>query len=126
MKDIPKISEAEWEIMKIIWEKAPVTSSEIIDSLSDKKDWTAKTVKSFLNRMLNKQVIGFEKSGRNYLYHSLVSEEECIRMESESFLSRVYGGAVDLLFSHYLKNEKLSDQEIENLQNILKNQKEKR
>lgn len=125
MKDAPKISEAEWEIMKIIWKKAPVTSDEIIDSLSDKKDWTAKTVKSFLNRLLNKQVIGFKKSGRNYLYHPLISEEECISMESDSFLNRVYDGAVELLFSHYLKNEKLSDEEIENLQKILTNKKEK-
>lgn len=119
MKDMPKISEAEWEIMKIIWRKAPVTSDEIIESLSSKKDWTTKTVKSFLNRLLNKQVIGYDKSGRNYLYYSMLSEEECIRVESESFLARVYDGAVEMLFSHYLKNESLSDQEIENLQKIL-------
>lgn len=125
MKAVPKISEAEWEIMKIIWKKAPVTSDEIINSLSDKKDWTAKTVKSFLNRLLNKQVIGFEKSGRNYLYHPLISEEECISMESNSFLNRVYDGAVELLFSHYLNNEALSDQEIENLQKILTEKKRK-
>jgi BlaI family transcriptional regulator, penicillinase repressor len=123
MKDIPKISEAEWEIMKIIWRKAPVTSDEIIESLSSKKSWTAKTVKSFLNRLLNKQVIGYEKSGRNYRYYSLLSEEECVRMESESFLARVYDGAVEILFSHYLKNESLSDQEIENLQKILLDKK---
>lgn len=126
MKDAPKISEAEWEIMKIIWKKAPVTSDEIISGLSDKKDWTPKTVKSFLNRLLNKQVIGFEKSGRNYLYHPIISEEECISIESASFLNRVYDGAVDLLFSHYLKNEDLSDAEIENLQKILMSKKEER
>lgn len=125
MKDSPRISDAEWEIMKIIWKKAPVTSDEIINNLSDKKDWTAKTVKSFLNRLLNKQVIGFEKTGRNYLYHPLISEEECISMESRSFLNRVYDGTVELLFSHYLKNEKLSEQEIENLQKILTSKKEK-
>lgn len=123
MKDMPKISEAEWMIMKIIWRKAPVTSDEIIESLSSKKDWTTKTVKSFLNRLLNKQVIGYEKSGRNYLYYSILSEEECIRVESESFLARVYDGAVEMLFSHYLKNESLSDQEIENLQKILLDKK---
>lgn len=123
MKDMPKISEAEWMIMKIIWRKAPVTSDEIIESLSSKKDWTTKTVKSFLNRLLNKQVIGYEKSGRNYLYYSILSEEDCIRVESESFLARVYDGAVEMLFSHYLKNESLSDQEIENLQKILLDKK---
>lgn len=126
MKDAVKISEAEWEIMKIIWRKAPVTSDEIIEDLSSKKDWTSKTVKSFLNRLLNKQVIGYEKSGRNYLYHPLLSEEECIDMESKSFLDRIYDGAVEMLFSHYLKNEKLSNQEIENLQKILLERKKEK
>lgn len=114
-----KISEAEWEIMKIIWKKTPVGSEEIIQDLSSKKDWSSKTVKSFLNRLLNKQVIGYVKSGRNYLYHPLLSEEECIEMESKSFLDRVYDGAVGMMFSHYLKNEKLSDEELENLQRLL-------
>jgi BlaI family penicillinase repressor len=123
MDGISKISDAEWEIMKIIWRKAPVTSDEIIESLSAKKDWTPKTVKSFLNRLLNKQVIGFTKSGRNYLYHPILSEEECINLESRSFIDRVYDGAVEMLFSHYLKEEKLSDKEIENLQKILLSRK---
>ena len=83
-----KISEAEWEIMKIIWKKAPVGSDEIIQDLSSKKDWSSKTVKSFLNRLLNKEMIGYDKSGRSYLYHPLLSEEECIEMESKSFLDR--------------------------------------
>ncbi|WP_027399140.1 BlaI/MecI/CopY family transcriptional regulator [Anaerovorax odorimutans] len=122
---MPKISESEWEIMKIVWEKHPVTSEEIIKSLSNKKDWTAKTVKSFLNRLLKKEVIGFEKSGRNYLYYPLFSEEECISFESETFLNRVYGGAIELLFSHYLKHEVLSDKELENLEKILHERKRK-
>lgn len=123
MGETSKISEAEWEIMKVIWKRAPVTSEEIIENLEGKKEWTAKTVKSFLNRLLNKGVIGYEKQGRNYLYSPLLSEEECINEESESFLNRVYDGAVDLLFSHYLKKEKLSDDEIETLQKILMEKK---
>lgn len=123
MERIPKISEAEWEIMKIIWKKSPVTSEQIIDELAVKKEWNPKTVKSFLNRLVNKEAIGYTKSGRNYLYHPIVTEEECVSMESQSFLNRVYDGAIEMLFSHYLKREKLSNKEIEKLQKILLDKK---
>jgi BlaI family penicillinase repressor len=123
MDNMPKISEAEWEIMKIIWRKTPVTSDEIIKDLSDKKEWSSKTVKSFLNRLVNKGVIGFTKMGRNYLYHPLVTEEECVSQESESFLNRIYDGAVEMLFSHFLSKKSLSKDELEKLEKILLDQK---
>lgn len=119
MNIIPKISDAEWEIMKIIWKRNPIKSDEIIDELSEKKEWNPKTVKSFLNRLVNKEAIGFTKEGRNYLYHPLVTEEECINQESESFLNRIYDGAIEMLFSHYLKKEELSKEEINKLKKIL-------
>lgn len=119
MERTPKISEAEWEIMKIIWKKEPVTSEQIIEELAPRKEWSPKTVKSFLNRLVNKEAIGYTKAGRNYLYTPILTEEECIGSESQSFLNRVYDGAVEMLFSHYLKKESLSDEEIENLQRIL-------
>jgi BlaI family penicillinase repressor len=123
MKDTPKISEAEWEIMKVIWRNTPVTSEEIIESLSSRKDWSPKTVKSFLNRLVNKSAIGYTKFGRTYLYHPMITEDECVSLESESFLNRVYDGAVGLLFSHYLKREQLSEQDIESLKEILLDKK---
>lgn len=124
MKDIPKISAAEWEVMKLLWKENPLTSEKIINSLTEKMDWSTQTVKTFITRLLKKKAIGFEKEGRAYNYYPLVSEDECIKAENQSFLEKVYDGAVNMLFTRFLEEEKLSQEEIEELEQILKEKKE--
>lgn len=125
MSTLPKISEAEWEIMKLIWKSNPITSVEIINLLSGRMMWSAQTIKTFLTRLIKKEVIGFEKKGRVYYYYPLLSEEECIRSENESFLKKVYDGALNMLLTKFLEEE-LSLDQIEELERILKDKKEKR
>lgn len=120
MNPIPKISEAEWEVMKVIWQEHPATAEQIIERLPADIEWTEPTVRTFLNRLLKKQAIGYEKSGRSYLYYPLVQESDCRRVESESFLKRVFNGAVGTMMTNFLNDVRLSDEEIEQLQNILK------
>ena len=123
MKDIPKISASEWEVMKLIWKSSPLTSEEIINSLSQKTDWSAQTIKTFITRLIKKEAIGFNKIGRNYHYYPLVSEDECLKVENKSFLERLYGGAVSVLFTKFLEEESLSEKEIEELETLLKSKK---
>lgn len=125
MKNIPKISEAEWEVMKLIWKTSPLTSEKIIESLSDKMNWSTQTIKTFITRLIKKGAIGFKKSGRVYNYYPLISENECIKSENETFLKKVYDGALGLLFTKFLEEENLSNDEIEELENLLKGKKEK-
>jgi BlaI family penicillinase repressor len=66
MKEIPQISESESEVMRLLWKRSPLTSNEIINELSDRMNWSDQTIKTFINRLLNKEAIRFEKSGRNY------------------------------------------------------------
>ena len=125
MKKVPKISEAEWEVMKLLWKTTPLTSEKIIDSLSGKMNWSTQTIKTFITRLVKKEVIGFEKSGRIYNYYPLISENECIKSENDSFLQKVYDGALGILFTKFLEEENLSIDEIEELENLLKDKKEK-
>lgn len=125
MKDIPKISDAEWEIMKLIWRNNPIASDTIISALSDKMNWSPQTIKTFINRLLKKGAIGYEKSGRNYSYFPIISEKECVKAESRSFLEKVYDGAVGMLFSNFIEQECLSEKEIESLQKLLEQKKKK-
>ncbi len=122
---IPKISDAEWEIMKYIWKNHPVKSEEIIAALSERMNWTDQTIKTFINRLLKKGAIGYEKTGRSYTYFPLVAEKECVSAESKSFLERVYDGAAAMLFANFLEEEHLSDAEIARLQKLLEEKKSK-
>lgn len=124
MKDMPKISAAEWEVMKLLWKESPLTSEKIINSLTEKMDWSTQTVKTFITRLLKKEAIDFEKVGRAYNYYPLISEDECIKAENQSFLQKVYDGAVGMLFTRFLEEETLSEEEIEELEQILKDKKE--
>ncbi len=120
MKKIPRISEAEWEIMKVIWAKAPCSAAEVIESLSrGDASWHPKTIKTFLTRLVSKQALAFRKEGRAYLYHSVVTEKECVDAASESFLERVFGGSLKPMLAHFVERKKLSSKEIKELKQLL-------
>lgn len=119
MEKMPKISESEWEIMKIIWRENPMTAEQIVQHLPEDMDWSDQTVRTFINRLMKKKALGYQKSGRSYLYYPLISEQECVRAESRSFLNRVFNGAAGLMMTNFLEDTQLSDREIEQLQRIL-------
>ena len=126
MKKVPKISEAEWEVMKVVWEKAPCAASQIIDSLTTvDSTWHPKTIKTFLGRLVHKKALGFRKEGRAYLYRPLVREEDCVAAASETFLERVFGGALHPMLAHFVERKKLTDTQIRELKALLE-EKEKR
>jgi len=124
MKIVPRISENEWKIMKVVWTKAPCSAGEIIQVLSGTgPDWHPKTIKTFLNRLVSKKALGFSKEGRAYLYRPLVTEQECVDAVSESFLDRVFGGSLKPMLAHFVERKKLSAKEIADLRKILEDQK---
>ncbi len=116
---MPKISEAEWQVMKILWAKSPLTANEVVDRLTVPTRWSDKTVKTLINRLTKKGALGFERQGRTYLYHPRVAEVDCARAEGRSFLKRVYGGAMLPMLAAFLEEQTLSPAEIEELRRIL-------
>ena len=79
MNNIPKIAESEWRIMKILWEDSPKTANEIVELLSKETNWSPKTIKTLLNRLVKKEALGFKKEGRTYFYYPLVSKDKCAK-----------------------------------------------
>lgn len=120
MKPIPQISETEWEVMKVVWAKAPLSAAEIIEALiTADSTWHPKTAKTLLNRLVKKKALGFKKEGRAYLYRPLVQETDCALAESESFLERVFGGSLKPMLAHFVERKKLSASEIQELKRLL-------
>jgi BlaI family penicillinase repressor len=120
MKQIPRISETEWEVMKVVWDKAPCSASQIIEALNQGGSaWHPKTVKAFLNRLVKKKALGFKMDGRSYLYHPLARQEECAEAASVSFLDRVFGGSLKPMLAHFVERKRLSKEEIRELKKLL-------
>ena len=125
MNKIPKIAESEWRIMKILWAHSPRTANEIVESLKAETNWSPKTIKTLLNRLVKKQALGFEKEGRTYLYYPLVSKDECAKSERKSILARVYDGSLKPMLASFIEEENLSPKEIDELKQILEQKKGK-
>ncbi len=120
MKRVPRISETEWGVMKVVWAKGPCSAGEIIDTLAQADaTWHPKTVKTYLTRLTRKGALGFRKEGRAYLYRALVKETECVSAASESFLERVFGGSLKPMLAHFVEHKKLSADEIKQLRELL-------
>jgi len=121
--DLPKISSAEWEVMNVVWEKHPITSAEVFAALPEDHEWKQKTVNTFLTRLVEKGVLAVKKEGKANLYTPLRKRGECVAAEGESFLQRVFQGAAGSLVLHFCERADLSDEEIAELQAVLKAKK---
>lgn len=122
-KNIPSISNSELEVMKLIWKKNPITSDEIINILSEKMSWNPQTIKTFITRLAKKGAISYNRSGRNYLYYPIVTQNEYIKAENRTFLKKIYDGAVDKLVYNFIEQEDLTEEDIDKLQKILDSKK---
>jgi BlaI family transcriptional regulator, penicillinase repressor len=118
-KAIPKISDSQWQVMRVLWSKGKATANEIVAGLPESTSWKPRTVKTLINRLLQKKAIGFEKNAKEYLYFSLISEKDCAGAENRSFIQRVYGGAIKPMLAAFLEEENLSPEDIKELKRIL-------
>ena len=119
MKPLPQISEAEFEVMRIIWNNAPISTNEIVDKLVQTTSWSPKTIQTLIKRLVTKKAIADEKQSRMFVYTPLVEEREYIRQESNTFLKKYFNGNISAMLSAYLENDKLSDAERNDLRSLL-------
>ena len=119
MKRTPKISEAEWEVMKVLWESSPRTANDIVEELTGKTTWKRETIRTLINRLVTKKALKFEKKGRQYHYSPRVSRAECVKAETESFVSRFGAGAIEPMLAAFVEEKKLSTEKIARLKQIL-------
>ena len=124
MKTPVKISEAEWEVMKLVWARSPVAASEVVDQLGPRQDWQPRTIRTLLSRLVGKGALRFRTEGKRYLYEPKVTMQECVQHASRSFVERVFGGAPASALIHLVQQTELTAEEIKQLKRIL-TQKEK-
>ena len=120
MKRIPKISETEWEIMRVVWAEHPITAADILARLTAADPtWHPKTARTLLARLVEKRALEYEERGRVYVYEPRVSEQECVAAASGSFLDRVFGGALKPMLAHFIEQRRLTREELAELRALL-------
>jgi len=125
MHSLPQISEAEFEVMKIVWKYAPISTNEITEKLLKTTAWSPKTIQTLIKRLVTKGALSYEKQSRMFVYTPLVKEQEYIGHESNSFLKRYYNGDITAMLSAYIENDRLSESEIDHLRSLLSDRSKK-
>ena len=119
MRELPQISEAEFEVMKVVWKYAPINTNEITEKLTQTTNWSPKTIQTLIKRLVSKKTLTYEKQSRVFVYTPLVKEDEYIRRESNTFLNRFYDGNIISMLASYSEDDKLSEAEIDTLRSLL-------
>jgi len=122
-KTLPRISESEWRVMQVLWENGAQTANDVVEQLSSKESWKPRTIKSLISRLVKKGAVKFKQEGKRYRYFAGVNESECIRSETQSFVGRVYQGAMKPALAAFLEHADLSPQEIKDLQEVLEHKR---
>jgi len=120
------ISDAEWQVMNVIWEGQPMASQEVVQQLSSQSDWAPATIKTMLHRLVKKEILTYQQQGNRYVYRSKVRRQQCVKQEGRSFLQRVFSGEAAPAVAHFIKTTKLSAAEISELRNLLNEQEAQR
>jgi BlaI family penicillinase repressor len=116
----PRISEAEWEVMEVVWKRPSLTAGEIVAELASRTEWAPTTIRTMLARLAAKKVVSMQKEAGGVSFRARISREECVLQESESFAERVFGGVTNPLLLHFVQRAKLSPEEVKELQRILR------
>ena len=114
-----EISQSEWIVLNVVWEKQPAPAKSIIEELAKSQEWSAATIRTFLHRLLKKGALQKEQTGNRYLYSAAIPKDQLIKQASHSFLDSVFGGKAAPLLCHFVQNSQLTPEEIEDLQEML-------
>lgn len=117
------ISDAEWRVMQVVWERKGATAAEVIAALAETTGWSHRTVRSLLARLVEKGALAAEADGNRYLYRPLVSRRSCVRQESLSFLHKVFGGDAAELLVHFVRGADIPPEVVAELKRLLDEKK---
>jgi predicted transcriptional regulator len=115
-----RISDAEHAIMEVLWDKNPVSATDVCDAICDERDWSIATVKTLLSRLVQKEAVGTEPDGRKFLYRPLIERSDYVGGESRRLVDRLFGGSADPLFAQLAESEALTDDDLAEIEALLR------
>ncbi|MBX7489045.1 BlaI/MecI/CopY family transcriptional regulator [Qipengyuania sp. GH25] len=115
-----RISDAEHAIMEVLWDKNPVSATDVCDAICDERDWSIATVKTLLSRLVQKEAVGTEPDGRKFLYRPLIERSDYVGGESRRLVDRLFGGRAAPLFAQLAESEALTDDDLAEIEALLR------
>ena len=112
------MTDKEWKIMETLWSSGGMTVGAITDAVEQDTHWSAKTVSTYLTRMMEKGLVD-AKGTKPKIYRALAERDECVANERSDLLERVYRGSAGKLVAAFVKDGSLTRQERDELRLLL-------
>lgn len=119
MAQASDMSNAEWQIMRVVWTVKEAISSEIITAMQQKKEWSESTIKTLLRRLVQKEMLITQKAGRRFIYRPLIPEDEAMIQMTSAVFERLCSMKKGQTLAELITDMPLSQSDIMNLQDIL-------
>jgi BlaI family transcriptional regulator, penicillinase repressor len=118
------ISDAEWQVMQVVWNRKTTTAADVITELSQQTGWSHRTIRTLLARLVEKTALSTQPEGNRYVYRPLVTRRQCVREAGRSFLDRVFEGDCGELLMHFARQGKIAPAQIDKLRQLLDEQQD--
>lgn len=123
MQDKYDITDAELEIMQVLWKNKECDLNKIIEELNSKEDKNRNTIKTLLRRLILKGSVKSKKIGvKDTVYIPMVNKNKFLENQNENFLKKLYNGKTNNLLLNFVENQKVSKQELQKLIDILESE----
>ncbi len=113
------ISDAESVVMEALWQRHPRTAEDIVEDVAAPNGWSAMTVRTLLNRLLNKEAISAQRDGRRYRYTPVLTRADYVHAKSRGLIDRLFDGQLAPLVSHFSERQSLSQDDIKALKRLI-------
>ncbi len=114
-----QISNAEWEVMRVVWDQAPIPASDIVAQLQTRYDWQPSTIRTLIGRLVKKRALRATRDGKRFLFSARLGKDECIQEESRSLAERLFGGEPAALVIHLVRATRFTPEELKELRRVL-------
>ena len=121
--ELPKISDAEWEVVRVLWAKGECTATNVCEELAGDFEWSPKTVRTFLARLVEKNVVAVASRNKINHYRPLIDEETTKKIVGKSFLKKFFSGAFPSMIVHFVDDENVTLDELSELQKVIDNKR---
>lgn len=118
MPDV-KISDAEWDVMQVVWDLKEATAADVIERVAEPNGWNHRTVRTLLSRLVQKGALAVEGDGHKYRYRPTLTRQRCVRDAGQSFLDRIFAGDPAELLVHFVRTSSITPAEADRLKRML-------
>jgi BlaI family penicillinase repressor len=115
----PRISDAEWTVMRALWERSPASARDVLEAAGPATGWAYSTVKTLLDRLVAKKAVRTKKRANVLFYEPRLSQEDARASAVRSLVERAFEGAFGSLVQHMLAGERLTPRERSELRALL-------